>query len=99
MRVALVDGDLVDPGQQGTAAVEALDGEIDFGEDLLGDVFGVLTIPQDSIDSRKNSVLMALNDVAKTVLIARLSAPHELEFLSPMPVVQWFLGVHPVRLS
>ena len=53
--VAFVDRDFVNPGQQRTPEVEILDREIDFGENLLGDIFSVVAVAQNAVNDRENT--------------------------------------------
>src|ERR1700692_4527267 len=46
----LVNGNLINPGDQRTAEIEVADGEIDLSENLLGDIFNVVPLPDDTVD-------------------------------------------------
>src|SRR6516165_6753635 len=75
--VALVDGDLVNPREQRAAEIEALNREVDLGEDLLRDILGIVVIPQDSVDDGEDLGLVTLDDLAKGQFVLGLHASYE----------------------
>jgi hypothetical protein len=52
--VSLIDGDAIDPRDQGASVIESVDGEVHLGEDILSDVFGVIPVVQNSAKHPKD---------------------------------------------
>jgi len=52
--VALIHRDLVNPGEQARTEIKVADREVDFREDLLRDIFGIVMIPEDPVDNGKD---------------------------------------------
>ena len=68
----LVYRDFVDPGDQGAAEIEVLEGEVDLRKYLLGNVFHVVALADDAVDDGKHLGLVAFHDFAERRLIAGL---------------------------
>src|SRR5690348_9424177 len=73
--VALIDRDFVDPGEKRASEVKILYREVDLGKDLLGNVFGIITVAKNPIDDGEHFGLIAVYDLAKGQLVLSLYPP------------------------
>src|SRR6202000_139629 len=80
--ITLVHRDLIDPGEQRAAKVEAADGKINLRENLPRDVLGVVPIAQNAEEDGEDLGLVALHDFAEGDFVASLHAPDEIRLFA-----------------
>ena len=83
---ALVDRDLVNPGDQRAAEIKIADGEINLGKHLLRDILHIVALPDDAVDDGEYLRLVVLHDLAERPLVTRLRPAHKSAFLAVLIV-------------
>jgi len=79
--VTLVDRNLINPSQQRTPEIEILDGKINLGKNLLGDIFSIVAVAQNAVDDGKDLGLVTVYDFPERELVLRLNTPDKRRLL------------------